>query len=114
MRDIKFRVWNKAQECWLNNTGVEGMGAMFRLLSGPVEIIMQFTGLLDKNGKEIWEGDILQKGTKSPRIKFEVISHRDGWFGKNNRSGEYKRLSAIYPLECDIIGNIYENKELLK
>ncbi len=81
--------------------------------------LMQFTGLLDKNGKEIYEGDILRHyggGTTNGKP-----SYRDFSFGFENisGSGEYDDWTGYGysfeedPAKCEAIGNIYENPELL-
>lgn len=85
--------------------------------------LMQFTGLTDKNGREIYEGDILDKtdwcnGTlkkKAGSIKFDHLVDSDGynaeiylcWTAGNSS------LADVHN-EAIIIGNIYENPELLK
>jgi uncharacterized phage protein (TIGR01671 family) len=71
--------------------------------------IMQYTGLKDKNGKEIYEGDVLKyPGYKNLEIWFE-----DGAFlvGKRNESDQHVFQSKTDHME--IIGNIYENPELV-
>ena len=80
-------------------------------------ILMQSTGLVDKNGKEIYEGDILTDGSIKYLVRFE---EEKAWFimkpilGKKILLKDYKELGKRYMNYYEIIGNIYENKELLK
>lgn len=75
----------------------------------PMVIISQFTGLLDKNGKEIYEGDIVRDG---------VVEFKFGkWLIVNKRDDLKTKIlyDAIHDTDKqEIIGNIYENPELLE
>lgn len=72
----------------------------------------QFTGLRDKNGKEIYEGDILAWGED----EIITIELKDGSFGFNDNSeykGGFGLLDGVNNYS-KVIGNIYENPELIK
>lgn len=72
--------------------------------------LMQFTGLLDKNGKEIYEGDI----TENYAMRDVVIFHNGAFVGKNSQKdhlGQHQPIAVHNELE--VIGNIYENPEML-
>ncbi len=74
----------------------------------PVEI-KQYTGLKDKNDKEIYEGDILKGWLLDYDTSSSVVEWSDsGW--SPNIEGECE----VYWDDCEIIGNIYENPELVK
>ena len=68
----------------------------------------QYTGLKDKNGKEIYEGDIYQQGDSN--IKYLVVWHDTGFIGKQVKSSSYAGLEC-WKDKIEIIGNIYESKE---
>ncbi len=138
MRELKFRVWNIEEKCWNNPNILEVWTESGKLepfsyiktgklnpLYVPIEnfIIQQFTGLLDINGKEIYEGDICER--KNWTGIYYVRWSKDGYFWCDvNEDDEefYKNRDSSYDAdrlrnginECKIIGNIFENPELIE
>lgn len=121
MREIKFRAWDKNKNKWAGNIEDYMFGEV--LLDCPTESVvntinilfsdkedglvwMEFTGLKDKKGKEIYEGDIVR--TEIPQ------------FGNTPRyeNSEIKyngcRFNIWEDYEKEVIGNIYENPKLLR
>lgn len=111
-RPIKLRIWRPIEGAMMYLTS---------LVSTPDEPdfnknggLMQFTGLHDKNGKEIWEGDIISHDkTRGVVVVWnEEIAGWDVEFQDNYKT--WGSLPDFFPGEIQIIGNIYENPELLK
>lgn len=112
MRDIKFRAWDAiAKKMWTPIVGLNGVLLTYNQIGGYVSFpayedpLMQYTGLKDKNGIEIYEGDI---------IKDEIDGYHDTVVYKENKfilepTGD----DCVYWDKCEVIGNIYENPELL-
>ena len=134
MREIKFRAWdkiNKVMEDPFNIRDLEaieydGQGFLdngcFNGINDDWDnyILMQYTGLKDKNGKEIYEGDIVRtyhEFEEDYRESFEtigIVKFSSGCFWING--GGYSILQHFHynDNQREVIGNIYENKELLK
>ena len=135
-RLIKFRVWDKESKYMDNWDKLQSplltldgqLVTTHKYITGTVPvspdkyILMQFTGLLDRNGKEIYEGDIVrvQDHFQTVFVK-EVLYEQDAFVirgtekdnvGMSVDSEWSQRLSGLRQIE--VIGNIYENKELLK
>ena len=129
MREIKFRAWDKKEKLlhtgidWLD-IGLDGKIYNMQISEGLEEteryILMQYTGLKDKNGKEIYEGDILfsKKSWYGCDMEYVVFWHNKEacFFLDNKKYMEFPMpLSVSNPDGCgEVIGNIYENPELLE
>ena len=119
MREIKFRAWDKINKEMFN---VESMNfqerrvyrdiVSYREFNG-VEL-MQYTGLNDKNNKEIYEGDILFEsfGEKYYKVIFENGGFRAEFNGDFEE--HFFDLIDVVAQSCKVVGNIYENPELME
>ena len=76
--------------------------------------LMQSTGLKDKNGKEIFEGDIVKmaKDVYSDLTYYEIVRRRGGAY--RLESNQHGCELWLRHTNCEVIGNIYENQELLE
>lgn len=125
MRELKFRAWDKKREVWLHPSEfkMDGLGEVVWTLL-PCErdeiILMQFTGLKDKNGKEIYEGDILDSGC----YEGDILDSGCNETGTLDKMGEVTFEKGCFyacslPIKefivngIEIIGDIYENPNLL-
>lgn len=130
MREIKFRAWHKVDEKWLHGykPGGEGChidgeviitGNWLSECHGPLDInnvaIEQYTGLRDKNDREIYEGDIFSTEIGSG-CNWIVSYENGGWVGKNTFYPESMNTCGLIARkhlgEIKVIGNIHETPEL--
>lgn len=121
MREIKFRAWNKVDEVMFEVFGfdVNTIYPWQRACDPKIPIapdaedctLMQYTGLKDKNGKEIYEGDIVTC-SNGMAYQYKVIFSFGCFEGYDKASGFTRKLCDMNDLK--VIGNIYENRELVK
>lgn len=114
MREIKFRVWDKRgkrmsdvlkeHEFWFADTSYITIGQALRY---PDYILLQYTGLKDKNGKnEVYDGDLFRMDDIDWEIYWD--ERLTGWCRKNDKGG----MHAFYKEHAEkgeVIGNIYES-----
>ena len=115
-REIKFRVWSIEDKRFL--TGYKEVTRSFfpsgngYELQQKNEVWQQYTGMVDKNGKEIYEGDI---------IKYPWLTVPSGtWDKETYRTDEVKFVTGCFIPDiwrtvvddCEVIGNIFENPAL--
>lgn len=124
-REIKFRIYDKVRKEWVHGPGheINLLGECIvcgEILRRPDDTtvsldslddlaILQFTGLLDRNGKEIYEGDIVQRGV----IVFNNAKFQGQYYGSG---GLYEMWEDDLCSESGmvVLGNIYENPDLLQ
>lgn len=113
-RPIKFRAWDKvSSKMIVTDFHITCFGIVWNAHNPHDEVnyeLMQFTGLKDKNGKEIYEGDVLRIGT-SPNAYPIYYDGEKAWFTTCKKDNSY--LDVGNWSHAKIIGNIYENPELL-
>ncbi|MTI12826.1 YopX family protein [Sansalvadorimonas verongulae] len=114
MREIKYRAWVKRAQQMASWKEIQEKQNLHRLIGNPDYPLMQYTGLTDANDVEIYEGDI---------VRFCVVEGEPGEKRRESEIGEVK----VHPLgvwlgdwdylwceQIEVVGNIYENKELAK
>ena len=128
MREIKFRAWDKdvkkfADMCAIHIDGdimasSQTFGGMYDFVSDEMAdriVLQQYTGIKDKNGVEIYEGDILTGEFGKDTVELEEY-HLDG--GGTAICYVYSRSplnqGLVEEVGIEVIGNIYENPDLLK
>ena len=117
-REIKFRAWDGKQmltKIMDREMTIEGLVRFGSHIYPSTQYrFMQYTGLKDKNGVEIYEGDILAKG----EYKLKVVFHECGFTVQNTDTesampASLTYLQAFAGTELTVVGNIYENPTML-
>lgn len=114
-REIKFRAWDKVNKKWrfikLRNSGretIEDAGA--RIQPSIFVGLMQYTGLKDKSGREIYEGDIIKKHNETGG----VIFHNSAFRFKSKDIKRKTHPTLVMYADDEVVGNIHENPNLIK
>lgn len=120
MRDIKFRAVSKLNGNWVYGSYVKHLETIqdeFQDFDIYIETLCQYTGIKDKNGTKIFEGDIVYDSYReySYLVKY--------WLGQgmyildkiNDRDGNWYSFEDVdFSENIEVIGNIYDNPELLE
>ena len=115
MREIKFRTWYKPEVKFYfgrDACAFPEFTLNWRDANRNNYIVQQYTGLKDKNGKEIYEGDILKYEPLGATIYYEVFwdEVNGAWKNTKENGGNNGSWFDLY----EVAGNIFENSELLK
>lgn len=129
-REIKFRAWNAYAKTMYEvdllhlrnrNNKIPALdGQYMSVVYQPKVVLMQYTGLKDKNGGEIYEGDIVEI-QQPTSIEHGAISFREGAFAFTSQVQVDGNRTIVFlhsvrfqnNWKLEVIGNIYENPELL-
>jgi uncharacterized phage protein (TIGR01671 family) len=130
-REIKFRAWDVDKKLFVNLEEKHKEKYFVDLSNGQLEIgyflndgdyqgleIQQYTGLKDKNGKEIYEGDIIKGTDRWTYSDSSFVFYKVEWESPVNNPNDYPNIIHGYCLEdskqMEIVGNVYENPKLLQ
>jgi uncharacterized phage protein (TIGR01671 family) len=124
MREIKFKIYDKNDtNCII---GPFNWNKLPQFLFPENFTVLQYTGLKDKNGKEVYEGDIVRWGMSHdlknafPKLRFVEFCERQLIYKVVEVGDLPSSLDYLYEAKqpstrwCEVIGNIFENPELLK
>ena len=128
MREIKFRAWIESTKNMMyldfKNKNIHQSRMNVALFSDYIReegwaVLMQYTGLKDKNGKEIYEGDVVKidagySGDHFYRESLGIITwDEDRWYPNNPKEKDGITWQDFnYRMDVEIIGNVYESPEL--
>lgn len=121
MREIKYRAYHKTLKIELDVLVIDWLNELVDLEGGLIEQefknveLLQYTGLKDKHGVYIYEGDVLRDSESTVIVKFV-----NGEFSVDYRTmaGKWRNYGSLFDYlkdyEVEVIGNVYQNKDLLE
>lgn len=118
----RYRAWLKEDKEMVDVEEINFFNGEFDFIGDAITwmcksndcVLMQSTGLTDKNGKEIFEGDVVKmaKNVYSEPTYYEVVRHRGGAYRLESK--QYGCELWLRHTDCEIAGDIYKNPELLE
>lgn len=125
MREIKFRGHDPNNEEWKYGSLIQYPNGNCVIVEFDTdgnelsydaipETVGQYTGLKDRNGKEIYEGDIVRhRGYNG--MKISVVDFSDGCFNVGRHQGSStKETPMLIAANCEVVGNIHDDKDMIK
>lgn len=123
MEEINFRVWYKEEKEMIEKDRIDSIDFNYKCVDydvvnaisfgeGNEGVLLGFTGYKDKNGKEIYEGDILklpEEILEQHKEEYDVVKYEDAMF----QIGGYL-FSNTWINKCEVVGNMYQLSDLIK
>jgi len=120
MGETKYKAWDTKNHCWLDSVTIysdgswAGQKGQVAGYSAPDCVLMQATGFKDSTGKEEYHKDIVEDEEDGARGIIEWDKLHGSWYISWMDGDRSYKLTEVIPLRYKIIGNLYENPELVE